>query len=156
MRAIDPEQIEIQSASPFHLPLRQPGEHEVVLSIPTEVSYSFSDPANKTPQTQVPLQLMRFTAPVTLSDGTFAGYLILSVDLAWLRDTISSCAVAMRKGEQTPLTFFVDNAGWMIFETGAQKEPSSTWSARASRAILAGQAMPRAFAQEPSTIPTGP
>ena len=122
MRTIDPEQTEIQSTSPFHLPRRQPGEHEVVLSIPTEVSYSFSDPANKTPQTQVTLQLMRFTAPVTLSDGTFAGYLILSVNLAWLRDTISSCAIAMRKGEQTPLTFFVDNAGWMIFETGAQKE----------------------------------
>ena len=120
LRAIPPDQTEIQSSSPFLPPRRQPGEHEVVLSTPTEVSYSFSDSTDKTPQSQVTLQLMRFTAPVTLSDGTFVGYLILSVDIAWLRDSVSGCAISMRRGEKAPLAFFVDNAGWMIFETGPQ------------------------------------
>lgn len=124
--SISPELTDVQSSSPFHLPLRQPEEHEVALGAPTEVSYSFTDPDDASPQSQVTLQLMRFTTPVTLASGDFAGYLILSIDLAWLRDTTFGCAISMRNDLAPPPAFFVDNAGWMIFETTTSQKGKDT------------------------------
>ena len=134
MRSISPELTDVQPSSPFHLPLRQPEEHEVSLSIPTEVSYSFTDPDNTTSQTQLTVQLMRFTTPVTLGNGDFAGYLILSIDLDWLCEVTSRCAISMRNDLAPPPAFFVDSAGWMIFETntkqGSAEQPAAIDSVR--------------------------
>ncbi|MDO5536262.1 MAG: sigma 54-interacting transcriptional regulator [Desulfovibrionaceae bacterium] len=109
------QQVDSLTNSPFHFK-RLPKENEVLLSQPTEVTYALSTGANNKPELQVSMQVMRFITPVILTDGTFAGYLILSVDLSILRETIAAFAIRQEPNEQAPLVLFVDNNGWMIFQ----------------------------------------
>ncbi len=109
------EQTDAQNNSPFNI-TRRPREHEVLLSPPTEVVYSRNSSTNNRPELVVTMQVMRFTTPVILADGTFAGYLVLSVDLEKLRDSMAALSMPGEEGP-APYALFVDRGGWMIFQT---------------------------------------
>ncbi len=115
--SIPAEQAEAMSNSPLTLPRRQPVEHEVVLSSPTEVTYSFLTPGKDDIQTQVTLQVLRFTTPVYLTDNSFTGYLVLSIDLGYLKTMISNFARSTHSENEVPVVVFVDHDGWMLFQT---------------------------------------
>lgn len=117
LTSIPAEQAEAMSNSPLNLPRRQPVEHEVVLSSPTEITYSFLTPGKDDIQTQVTLQVLRFTTPVILTDGSFTGYLVLSINLDYLKTMIASFARSTHSAEEVPFVVFVDHDGWMLFQT---------------------------------------
>lgn len=101
--------------SPFHYG-RMPKEHEIFLSQPTEVVYSLNSDEKNVPETQISMKVMRFVTPVILSDGRFAGYLILSIDLKLLRKTIAAFSLKTGSPDKAPIVLFVDQCGWMIFQ----------------------------------------
>ena len=109
-------QLDSLNNSPFNA-VHMPKENEVLLSQPTEVVYSLDADEHNKPKMQISMQVLRFTTPVILSDGTFAGYLTLSVDLSKLRDVIAKFAIkSSEEIPEKPLVLFVDNSGWMIFQ----------------------------------------
>ncbi len=129
---IDPESLSVLNNSALHFNIT-PGEHEILLSQPVDVTYpAVSDENNKA--RTVNMQVVRFTAPVTLSDGTFAGYLVLSLDLQALRQCIASLSMDDAIGN-TPSVLFVDREGWMLFQMrlDGTTDVSSLDSARAGQ-----------------------
>lgn len=134
---IPPEQVEGLAGSPFRGPSNIGSPDEVTVTQPMEVVY----PMMQTPDGmhgQLSLQVIRFYAPVFRSDGTFQGFLMLSLDLSTLRDTISNFSQA---GADTQAlqnsslhTVYVDREGWMIFqdeEHGKKEQPGSLDTVRA-------------------------
>jgi len=72
----------------------------------------------------VTLYVLRFSTPVHDSEGTFAGYLMLSLDLRELRDILSTYsgpnAPISTSGEEARVrTLFFDRDGWMLFQSEA-------------------------------------
>lgn len=118
---LSPQQGEAQNASPFHISGRHRGEHEVLLGSATETTYNLNSPDTKM-NTQVTLQILRFTTPVVLADGSMAGHLVLGLDIGFLRDLVSSFVAGFDVDGVRPLAFFVDRQGWMIFQSGQLTE----------------------------------
>ncbi len=112
---IPAEQMDSLSNSPFSI-VGMPKENEVQLSQPTEVVYPLDTDERNKPKMRISMQVMRFTTPVILSDGTFAGYLTLSIDLALLQKVIANFSIKTSDASEIPLVLFVDNKGWMIFQ----------------------------------------
>lgn len=116
---VDPEMVEYMNRSPLQPPLRPPVRNETVLSGPLESVYSFTAP-DTGEQVQTTMQVMRFTTPVYLAEGSLAGYLAVSLELSWMRNLVNDWTRGMGDGREA-LTFFVDRDGWMIFEGGTGK-----------------------------------
>ncbi len=117
MLSIPSAQLDSQTGSPFSFSTRLPKENEVSLSAPTEVTYSFISGEDRK-QTQLTLHVVRFTTLVTLTDGTAAGYLVISLNLSYLNDAVTTFSLsAADEGQQPMPALFVDHDGWMIFQT---------------------------------------
>ena len=112
---IPAEQLDSLNNSPFSS-LQVPKENEVLLSQPTEVIYPLEPDERNKPKVRISMEVMRFTTPVILSDGTFAGYLTLSVDLNILQKVIADFSIKSADAAEAPLVLFIDNNGWMIFQ----------------------------------------
>ncbi len=112
---IPAEQLDSLSNSPFSI-VNMPKENEVLLSQPTEVVYPLDTDDRNKPRLRISMQVMRFTTPVILSDGTFAGYLTLSIDLSQLQKVIANFSIKSADASEIPLVLFVDSKGWMIFQ----------------------------------------
>ncbi len=112
---IPAEQLDSLNNSPFSS-IQMPKENEILLSQPTEVIYPLEPDERNKPKVRVSMEVMRFTTPVILSDGTFAGYLTLSIDLNTIQKVIADFSIKTADAAEVPLVLFVDNNGWMIFQ----------------------------------------
>ncbi len=137
---LPPKSADAMSSSPFSIDIR-PREHEVALGQPIEVVYSLNSSENNRPELVVTMKVVRFTTPVILTDGTFAGYLVVSVDLDVLGSTMAAFSMPVEKGP-APCALFVDSGGWMIFQMqlDGKAEPGDPESARADMRGTFGRA----------------
>ena len=109
-------------AGPFHSIASEHRTGHVSVAQPVEVTYSMV-PIKGSNQ-NVTLYVLRFSTPVHDSEGTFAGYLMLSLDLRELRDILSTYsgpnAPISTSGEEARVrTLFFDRDGWMLFQSEA-------------------------------------
>ncbi|MDR1855741.1 MAG: sigma 54-interacting transcriptional regulator [Desulfovibrio sp.] len=105
---------------PFHnlSTMQQPGK--VAISQPLEVTYSLVPQENQVSSTS--FHVIRLSTPIHDAEGHYRGILILSVDMAMLRDLVSVYAppIAQRTEEGREATarcFFFDRDGWMLFQS---------------------------------------
>ena len=99
------------------------GEHRighVSVAQPVEVTYSMVPVKGGTQN--ISLHVLRFSTPVQDADGSFVGYLMLSLDLRELRDIVSAYSapnapIAAAGTDVRVRTLFFDRDGWMLFQS---------------------------------------
>ncbi len=90
------------------------------------------------------MTLLRLTTPVANPDGGIAGYLILSIDARRPRNILSlynspeSPVVGFNRTAENRQSIFVDNRGWMLFQSENFEEPTRQLSLEGVKAGLSG------------------
>ena len=90
------------------------------------------------------LTLLRLTTPVIESDGRLAGYLVLSVDARQLRNVLSlynsarSPLLGYNRTAENRLSLFLDDRGWILFQSENIDEPLHQLSVETAKTGLSG------------------
>ena len=90
------------------------------------------------------LSLLRLTTPVLESDGRLAGYLVLSVDARQLRNVLSlynsprSPLLGYNRTAENRLSLFLDERGWILFQSENIDEPLHQLSVETAKTGLSG------------------
>ena len=90
------------------------------------------------------LSLVRLTTPVAGPDGTVAGYLILSIDARRPRNILSlynssrSPLLGYNRTAENRQSLFVDERGWILFQSENVEDPLRQLSVETAKAGLSG------------------
>jgi len=90
------------------------------------------------------LALLRLTTPVIDADGRLGGYLILSVDARQLRNVLSlynsprSPLLGFNRTAENRLSLYLDERGWILFQSENIDDPNHVLSAETARTGLSG------------------
>lgn len=93
---------------------------------------------------QVMLSLVRLTTPVTDDTGAITGYLVLSVDARQLRNVLSlydssrSPLLGYTRSPENRLSFFVDERGWILFQSENVEEAQRELSVESAMTGMTG------------------
>jgi two-component system, NtrC family, response regulator HydG len=118
------------------------GPGEVTLSDLTDVYYPPTGWGGA--HGQLNFTVMRLTTPVADGKGGIAGYLVLSVDGRRLRDLLSlyistrSPLLGYSRGVENRLSLFVDERGWILFQSENVEDPERDLSVEAAKTGLSG------------------
>ncbi len=115
---------------------------QVTLSDLTEVYYQPTGlgvaPRQRT------LSILRLTTPVAASGGGIGGYLILSIDARVVRNILSlynsnrSPLLGFNRTSENRQSFFVDERGWMLFQSENVEDPNRQLSVEDVKSGLGG------------------
>ncbi|WP_300164798.1 sigma-54 dependent transcriptional regulator [Solidesulfovibrio sp.] len=115
---------------------------QVTLSDLTEVYYQPTGlgvaPRQRT------LSILRLTTPVAAAGGGIAGYLILSIDARVVRNILSlynssrSPLLGFNRTSENRQSFFVDERGWMLFQSENIEDPNRQLSVEDVKSGLGG------------------
>ena len=113
-------QAQTSPTGPFHAISGEQRPGHVNVAQPVEAAYSMV-PVNGSAR-NITLCVLRFSTPVYDADGSFRGYLMLSLDLRELRDIVSAYsapdALLAASGDDVRVrTLFFDREGWMLFQS---------------------------------------
>lgn len=90
------------------------------------------------------LSILRLTTPVAGENGAVAGYLVLSVDARYVRNLLSlynsnrSPLLGFSRTTENRQSFFVDERGWMLFQSENVDEPARRLSVETVMSGLTG------------------
>jgi len=93
---------------------------------------------------QFSLTVMRLTTPVSDGQGGIAGYLVLSLDARRLRNLLSlynsvrSPLLGYVRAAENRLSLFVDERGWILFQSESLETPDRELSVESAKAGLTG------------------
>ena len=87
---------------------------------------------------------MRLTTPVSDGQGGIAGYLVLSLDARRLRNLLSlynsvrSPLLGYVRAAENRVSLFVDERGWILFQSESLETPDRELSVESAKAGLTG------------------
>lgn len=129
---VPPEAARQAVGGPFSLGATRHAPHQAQVNGPLEVTYPALD--GKDSVRSLTLKVLRLSTPI-FENGEFSGILILSLDLAVLRDALSLFAreAGGTDAEDAAPGVFFDADGWMLFAFGPGIGPEAPLSVGAAR-----------------------
>jgi DNA-binding NtrC family response regulator/HAMP domain-containing protein len=145
VQQVPPEKLEKiePSLMTFYEQIRGMGGAETWISKIRKVEYPF--PLSENPNHVVSSSAVFFARGHVYLEGTKEGYLLIGVDVANLREIVSSSHHRLQEGlwgteenAEVRYSYFFDTSGWIHFDSGSPKESHSEISTELARFGLEG------------------